>query len=242
MEDNVQTSILHVLRTDPDGGEEPRFESFEVPHEGEDLTVLAGLLWIQDHLDGTLAFRYSCRGAVCGSCAMVINGELGLACRTHLVALPREITLEPLPNLPVLRDLVVDMATFWEGWAKVRPWLVRLTDPPEKEILQSPEERDRIEQYINCILCAACQGACPIRHRNRDYIGPAALAALHRFADDSRDERGKNALSDVDTGDGVWGCRTAFRCIDACPKHVRPADGIAELRMRALRGGKDRKK
>ena len=200
------------------------------------MTVLAALLWIQDNLDGTIAFRYSCRGAVCGSCAMVINGTIDLACRVHLSDLPPEITLEPLPNMPILKDLVVDMTRFWEGWAKVKPYLVRSEEPSEGETRQSPEERDRIEQFINCILCAACYAACPVKRGNADYVGPAALAALDRFVEDTRDQRGLDALKTVDDGDGLWGCRTAFRCNDVCPKEVRPADGIADLRTKALKG------
>lgn len=199
------------------------------------MTVLAALLWIQDNLDGTLAFRYSCRGAVCGSCAMAINGSIDLACRVNLSELPSDITLEPLPNMPILKDLVVDMTRFWEGWAKVRPYLIRAEETAGAEIRQSPEERDRIEQFINCILCAACYAACPVKRGNADYLGPAALATLDRFVEDSRDQRGTDCLGAVDDGDGIWGCRTAFRCNDVCPKEVRPADGIADLKTKALK-------
>jgi len=228
-------TTVHILRSSSENGSQPRFATFRVPRE-ESMTVLAALLWIQDNLDGTVAFRYSCRGAVCGSCAMVINGTINLACRVHLSDLPPEITLEPLPNMPILKDLVVDMARFWESWAKVKPYLIRSEEPLEREIRQSPEERDRIEQFINCILCAACYAACPVKRGNADYVGPAALAALDRFVEDSRDQRGLDALKTVDDGDGLWGCRTAFRCNDVCPKEVRPADGIADLRTKALKG------
>jgi succinate dehydrogenase / fumarate reductase iron-sulfur subunit len=228
-------TTIHILRSSSENGSQPLFVTFRVPCE-ENMTVLAALLWIQDNLDGTVAFRYSCRGAVCGSCAMVINGSIDLACRTHLSDLPPEITLEPLPNMPILKDLVVDMTSFWEGWAKVKPYLIRAEMPAEGEIRQSPQERERIEQFINCILCAACYAACPIKRGNADYVGPAALAALDRFVEDSRDQRGMNGIKPVGDSNGLWGCRTAFRCNDVCPKEVRPADGIADLRTRALKG------
>ncbi len=226
-------TTLHILRGDPTQDVEPRFATFDVPVEAR-MTVLAALQWIQDNVDGTLAFRYSCRGAVCGSCAMVINGEIDLACHSHLADLPREVTLEPLPNLPVLKDLIVDMTGFWDAWAAVKPYLISEGTAPEKENLQSPGDRDRIEQFINCILCASCYASCPVRQDNPTYIGPAALATLNRFADDSRDSRGKAVLDGVNDGNGLWGCRMVLRCIDVCPKDIRPADGIAKLRTRAL--------
>jgi len=234
-------STIHILRSDAAESAEPRFVSFEVPHD-EDMTVLGALLWIQDNLDGTVAFRFSCRGAVCGSCAMVINGETGLACRTHLRDLPTEIFLEPLPNMPIEKDLVVDMTRFWESWTRVRPYLIRLDDMPEKETLQTPAQLDRIEQYINCILCACCYSACPLQRRNTEYMGPAALAVLARFENDSRDQRSDGSLKDMSHDNGIWGCRSVFRCIDVCPRAVRPADGIAELRIKAFKDLFKRKK
>ena len=230
----VTNSTIHILRSDATKSAEPRFVSFEVPHD-EDMTVLDALLWIQDNLNGTVAFRYSCRGAVCGSCAMVINGDIGLACRTHLRDLPAEIFLEPLPNMPIEKDLVVDMTQFWESWVRVKPYLMRHDEMPEEETLQTPAEFDRIEQYINCILCACCYSACPLQQRNPEYMGPAALAALARFENDNRDQRGDDSLKDVSHDSGIWGCRSVFRCIDVCPRAVRPADGIAELRIKAVK-------
>ena len=227
-------STLHVLRSDAAQSAEPRFASFEVPHD-EDMTVLGALLWTQDNADGTVAFRYSCRGAVCGSCAMVINGEIALACRTHLRDLPAEVFLEPLSNMPIEKDLVVDMTRFWESWARVKPYLIRHDELPEKENRQTPAELDRFEQFINCMLCACCYSACPLQQRNPDYMGPAALAALARFESDSRDQRSRESLQEAAHDNGIWACRSVFRCIDVCPRRVRPADGIAELRTRALK-------
>lgn len=226
-------TTIHILRSDPDEGIEPGFGAFAVPSDAG-MNVLSALRWIQDSLDGTLAFRYSCRGAVCGSCAMVINGKIELACRNHLADLPREIFLEPLPNLPILKDLVVDMSSFWEALDSISPYLIGDEEAPPKENLQSPSDRDRIEQFINCVQCASCYASCPVRQNNPQFIGPAALAALDRFADDSRDRRGRDVLNSLNSDNGLWGCRMAFECIDACPKNVRPADGIAKLRRKAL--------
>ncbi|MDA8126290.1 MAG: succinate dehydrogenase iron-sulfur subunit [Deltaproteobacteria bacterium] len=200
------------------------------------LTVLAVLLRIRDELDGTLGFRSSCRSAVCGSCAMVINGKIDLACRTQVASFNSDtIVLEPLPNMEVIRDLVVDLTPFWAMVEKIQPYLIRKSPDPEKEILQSEAERLRFDQYVNCILCACCYGACPVLARDPDYLGPAAAAKLERFVLDSRDERPASALAIVDDEKGVWGCDTVFRCIDACPKDVRPTDAIVGLRQKIVK-------
>ena len=200
------------------------------------LTILTVLNRIRDEIDGTLAFRASCRSAVCGSCAMVINGKLDLACRTQVATFDTDtIVLEPLPNFEVIRDLVVDMEPFWQMYEKIQPFLIRNSPVPEKEIPQSEEERRRIDQFVNCILCACCYGACPVLNREPDYIGPAAAAKLERFVLDSRDERPASALDIVNDEKGVWACDTVFRCIDACPKDVRPTDAIVGLRKEMVK-------
>ena len=229
---------IHRFATGEDTG--PRFETFEL-EAPTGTTVLTALFEIQQKQDPGLAFRFSCRGAICGSCGMTINGQCGLACRTQLWSLPGdEVVIEPLPNLDVVRDLIVDMGPFWEKYNRVRPWLHRGGEDeadgasmPDRESLQTPRQHGRIEQYINCILCACCYGACPVLKRQPEYLGPAALAKLLRFAADSRDRRPAEMLADVNSeGEGVWGCDTIFRCIDACPMDVRPTDGIAALRRR----------
>jgi succinate dehydrogenase / fumarate reductase, iron-sulfur subunit len=224
-----------ILRYDahqPD--REPYFDYYRI-RVIPGLTVLTVLLRIRDELDGTLAFRCSCRSATCGSCAMVINGKLDLACRTQVGAIPeRTIVLEPLPNFEIIKDLVVDMTPFWKMYEKVQPYLVRTSPDPEKEIFQSEQDRKKIDQFVNCILCACCYGACPVLAREPDYTGPAALAKLQRFMLDSRDERPASSLNAVNDEKGVWACDTLFRCIDACPKEVRPTDGIVGLRKQLV--------
>ncbi|MHB9097915.1 MAG: succinate dehydrogenase/fumarate reductase iron-sulfur subunit [Syntrophales bacterium] len=200
------------------------------------LTVLAVLNRIRDEIDGTLAFRSSCRSAVCGSCAMVMNGKIDLACRTQVSAFDTDtIILEPLPNLEVMRDLVVDMTPFWQMYEKIQPYLIRKSPNPEKEIPQSEAERQRIDQFVNCILCACCYGACPVLARDPNYVGPAAAAKLERFVLDSRDERPAAVLESVNDEHGLWGCDTMFRCIDACPKDVRPTDAFVGLRQEIVK-------
>ncbi len=196
------------------------------------LTVLTVLMRIRDELDGTLAFRSSCRAATCGSCAMVINGKLDLACRTQVTSCnSKTIILEPLPNFDIIKDLVVDLTPFWKMYERVKPYLIRRSPDPEKEIAQSAEDRKRIDQFVNCILCACCYGACEALRREPDYMGPAALAKLQRFMLDSRDERPDSFLESMNNERGVWGCDTLLRCIDACPKEVRPTDAIVGLRQ-----------
>jgi succinate dehydrogenase / fumarate reductase iron-sulfur subunit len=245
IEPKARRFTFRIFRYGGEGNSEPRFDSYEL-ESVPGMTVLSALFEIQQKQDTSVSFRFSCRGAVCGSCGMTINGHCGLACRTQLSLLPtNEVVLEPLPNLDVIRDLVVDMDPFWEKYRRIRPWLHREIDAQAQadaagsegkltEIQQSPREFSRIEQYTNCILCACCYGSCPVPKRQPDYVGPAALAKLLRFVDDSRDERARELLEEVDTSDGVWGSDTVNRCNDACPKDVRPTDGIAALRRRLV--------
>lgn len=225
--------VLRYDAKEPDVA--PHFEPYRIKVVSG-LTVLMVLLRIRDEIDGTLSFRSSCRSAVCGSCAMVINGKIDLACRTQVAAFgSNTIILEPLPNFEIIKDLVVDMTPFWNMYEKMRPYLIRTSPDPDREIEQSEEERNRIDQFVNCILCACCYGACPVLSRDPEYAGPAALAKLERFVLDSRDERPASALDAVNNEKGVWGCDTILRCIDACPKDVRPTDSIVSLRKKLLK-------
>ncbi len=222
--------ILRYDRKKP--GDGARFQTYRV-RVLPGLTILAVLNRIRDEIDGTLSFRSSCRSAVCGSCAMVMNGRIDLACRTQAASFGTDtIILEPLPNMEIIKDLVVDMTPFWTMYEKIRPWLDRSGQDPEKELKQSEEDRAKIDQFVNCILCACCYGACPVISRDPEYLGPAALAKLERFVLDSRDERPDSALDEIDSEHGVWGCDTVLKCIEACPKDVRPTDAIIDLRKK----------
>jgi succinate dehydrogenase / fumarate reductase, iron-sulfur subunit len=227
---------FRILRYDAaESAIDPYFQSYKI-RVIPGLTILMVLLRIRDEIDGTLAFRSSCRSAVCGSCAMVINGKIDLACRTQAASFgTNTIILEPLPNMEIIKDLVVDMTPFWNMYEKVKPYLIRNSSDPDKEIPQTEGDRKKIDQYVNCILCASCYGACPVLAKNPDYIGPAAFAKLERFMLDSRDERPVDFLESVNNEKGVWGCDTILRCIDACPKDVRPTDSIVGLRKQLVK-------
>jgi len=229
----TKTYRFEVLRYDAAADRAPCFQAYEVIAEGK-TSVLEALLKIQAEQDPSLAFRYACRGAVCGSCAMSINGKLDLACRVPLENLHADcVVLEPLPHFEILKDLVVDMDPFWEKYERVRPWLHAGTGG-DRESRIGEAEREKIDQYVNCILCGLCYAACPVLSSNENFTGPAALAKLYRFLADSREDRGARTLQSEDSNEGTWGCRTITRCIDACPKQVRPTDGIAGVKRALL--------
>lgn len=219
-----------ILRFDSRKDEYPYFQDYFYEAE-ETKSVLEALMDIRNEQDSSLSFRYSCREAICGSCAMVINGEFDLACRSDLESLgSSKVVVEPLPNLEIQKDLVVDLDPFWEALLKIEPFLLSKGDVPEKGYRIEDEKIDRIFQYVNCILCACCYSACPVVSKRENYLGPAALAKLYRFVKDPRDKRSYKSWSRVDTDGGAWGCHTIFKCNDVCPKEVRPADGIEGLR------------
>jgi succinate dehydrogenase / fumarate reductase iron-sulfur subunit len=225
---------FRILRYDPQKDDYPYFQDFRYEIQ-EAKSLLEALMDIRNHQDATLSFRYSCREAICGSCAMVINGEFDLACRVMMDSLESNlIILEPLPNLEVEKDLVVDMDPFWESLRKIEPFIHVGENPPEKEYRIEDKEMDKILQYINCIMCGCCYAACPVASRDERYLGPAALAKLYRLARDPRDKRPFSSLSKVNTEAGAWGCDTVFRCNEVCPKEVRPADGIEALRRKLI--------
>lgn len=200
------------------------------------MNVLEALLRVQAEQDGTLAFRYACRGAVCGSCAMMINGHTDLACHTLLHGFQNDlVVLEPLGNFRVLKDLVVDLDPFFQKMLDVQPWLQPAQDPPEREYLVDPAKWAEAEPYTNCIECACCQAVCPAAERDPDYAGPAALAAQYRFLVDARDGEEAARLSRVDNPAGVWGCMMVWNCVHICPKGVPPTRGIAQTRIRILK-------
>jgi succinate dehydrogenase / fumarate reductase iron-sulfur subunit len=226
--------LFKILRFDPLKDEKPFFQDFF--HEpGPNDTVLEALKDIRDTQDPTLAFRYSCREAVCGSCGLTINGSISLACLTSIKSLESpEIIIEPLPNLEIQKDLFVDMAPFWEALEKIEPYIINPEEAPDTGHRIDEKEMEKVYQYITCILCGCCYGACPVASRDGRYLGPAALAKLCRFVKDPRDLRPYSSWSHVNSQEGVWGCDTVFKCNEVCPKDVRPADGILALRRMLL--------
>jgi len=226
---------FRVRRQDPKTDQLPHWEEYEVPYTGN-LTVLEGLFYIQENYDGSLSFRYCCRASVCGSCAMYINGAYRLACQTNIKHLDTDlVTVEPLPHMPLVKDLVVSMDEFFAKYEFVKPWLIRHSPDPEKEILQSPEDRKKIEGATDCILCGCCYSSCPSVWGEPNYLGPAALLKVYRFEADSRDEAGKERLPLFDNERGVYRCHTIMNCIEACPKELNPTQGIEWLKRAAVR-------
>ncbi len=210
-------------------------ETFDVKIQ-KGMNLLEALLRIQDEQDGTLSFRYSCRGAVCGSCAMKVNGVLVLACRTPVGPLLGETALiEPLPHFPVIRDLIVDFSSFFEHYRKIKPYLHEKPSSSDRETLMREEDRKEIDPYIQCILCGICFGACPSYGREAQFLGPAILAKAYRFLRDPRERREKEILKSVNGHRGVWGCNTVFECVRVCPKKVPPTHAIIKMRWKILR-------
>ena len=228
---------LRVRRYNPDSDDKPHWQTFSVQAEPTDR-VLDALHTVKWEQDGTLSFRRSCAHGVCGSDAMVINGANALAC----VELVRDaagpeggtVTVEPIRGLPVIKDLVVDMEPFFAQYRSVLPYLVNHGDPGYRERPQSPEERERYDDTTKCILCAACTTACPIYWGNESYVGPAAIINAHRFVFDSRDEAADQRLDILNQRSGVWRCRTAFSCSEACPRGIKVTQAIEEVKRAIL--------
>jgi len=229
---------LRIKRYNPDTDRTPHWETYRVEVEETDR-VLDALHQVKWHQDGTLSFRRSCAHGVCGSDAMVINGENRLACVLLVKDVGPAITVEPLRGLPVLKDLVVDMDAFFDQYRSVIPHLVASDDPGDRERLQSPEERARYDDTTKCILCAACTTSCPVYWPNGTYVGPAAIVNAHRFIFDSRDDGGAERLRILDRRTGAWGCRTAFNCTDACPRGIKVTAAIQEVKRALVSGDAD---
>lgn len=228
---------LRILRYTQGDAQPPRYQNFTLDMPPS-ATVLDCLEEIKGHQDGSLTFRRSCRSAICGSCAIRINGRSGLACKTQardVMDSRGRLTLEPLRYQPVIKDLVVDQSPYWQRYHAIIPWVTPQADLPEKENRISPREVERMGTAETCINCGACLSSCPIVLTDPDYLGPAALAAAWRFCNDSRDTRRAERLKVVDSANGVWRCHTVFNCIDACPKGLNPTWAITQLRNLIMR-------
>jgi len=224
---------LKIKRYNPEQDKKPHWETYEVRVEDTDRVVDA-LHEVKWHHDGTLSFRRSCVHGVCGSDAMVINGSNALACVLLVKDVGTKITVEPIRGLRVIKDLVVDMEPFFDQYKSVLPYLINSTDPGYEERKQSPEERERFDDTTKCILCAACTTSCPIYWGNESYVGPAAIVNAHRFIFDSRDEAGADRLDILNQRSGVWRCRTAFSCTEACPRDIKITQAIQEVKRAIL--------
>jgi succinate dehydrogenase / fumarate reductase iron-sulfur subunit len=237
----AETFTLRVRRFDPESGDAPYWQEFDVDLEPE-RSVLDGILQAKDDQDGSLAIRCSCQAAICGSCGVKINGKSSLACNTKLASASElsqdpdgRITVEPMGNMPVIKDLIVDMdAVHWKKVQRIVPWLLPEGDPPEREYVVEPQSMIDITQSMACIHCGACVSACLSLEVDPDFIGPAALAKAYRFVGDPRDAHTEDRLLDLaQDPHGIYDCTHCFACVEVCPKDVAPMNQIMRLRRRA---------
>jgi succinate dehydrogenase / fumarate reductase iron-sulfur subunit len=220
-----------IYRYDPDKDEKPRMQDYDVQLDPHDRMLLDALVRIKEQ-DDSLSLRRSCREGVCGSDAMNINGKNGLACITKLADLKEPVELRPLPGLPVIRDLIVDMTQFFKQYHSIKPYLINDDPAPEKERLQSPQEREQLDGLYECILCASCSTSCPSFWWNPDkYVGPAGLLQAYRFIADSRDQATGERLDDLEDPYRLFRCHTIMNCTDVCPKGLNPAEAIGKIKL-----------
>ena len=227
-----RTRRFRIYRYDPDGGANPRTDSYDLDLDACGPMVLDALIKIKNEVDATLAFRRSCREGICGSCAMNVDGTNTLACIKPIREVRGEVRLYPLPHLPVIKDLVPDMTDFYAQYAAIEPWLKADTPAsPSGERLQAPEDRAKLDGLYECILCACCSTACPSYWWNGDrYLGPAALLQARRWLVDSRDEAAGARLDGLEDSFKLYRCHTIMNCAKACPKNLNPAKAIAEIK------------
>lgn len=230
------TRRFEVYRWDPDSGENPRIDSFDVDMDHCGPMVLDAIIKIKNEIDSTLTFRRSCREGVCGSCAMNVNGKNTLACTKAISEYPGTIKLFPLPHMEVIKDLVPDMTHFYAQYASIKPWITTQTPAPaDTERLQSKEERAKLDGLFECVLCACCSTSCPSYWWNSDrYLGPAILLQAYRWLADSRDENTGERLDELEDPFKLYRCHTIMNCTDTCPKGLNPAKAIAETKKLML--------
>ncbi len=228
MSDSTKIIEIEVLRYNPETDKEPSLQVFEVPFT-DDMSVLQGIQYIKDHLDGSLSFRWSCRMAICGSCGMMINGVPHLSCETFLRDYyPARVRVEALNHFPIERDLVINMEGFIKKLESIQPYIIpkEARTLAQGEYLQTPEELNRYEQFSSCINCMLCYAACPQFGLNPEFIGPAATALLHRYNVDTRDGAKEERMELVHSEEGVFHCTAVGYCSEVCPKHVDPANAV----------------
>ena len=219
-----------IYRYDPDKDEKPYMQDYDIVLEPADKMLLDALIRIKS-VDDSLSLRRSCREGVCGSDGMNINGRNGLACITPVAGLKEPVELRPLPGLPVIRDLIVDMTQFFNQYHSIKPYLINNDPPPETERLQSPEERAELDGLYECILCACCSTACPSFWWNPDkFVGPAGLLQAYRFLADSRDQATAERLDNLEDPYRLFRCHSIMNCVDVCPKGLNPNGAIGKIK------------
>ncbi len=235
---------LKVKRYDPEAEDPaPYWAEYQVDVDTF-TTVLDTLIKVREEVDGSLALRCSCRSAICGSCAMRINGHAALACKIRVSAISTEgeqVTVEPMGVMPVIKDLVVDMTPFWDKVADVEPWLQPQGPEPEGEYIAPNEDMLHLAGVMGCIMCGACVSDCTVLEVDPNFLGPAALAKAYRFVADPRDSQDRDRLKSLSQYTGIWDCTRCFECVQVCPKGVAPMDRIMDLREKAIEAGYDDK-
>ncbi len=227
--------VLEIFRFDPEKDREPHYDRFEVDAEPMDR-ILDLLNYIKENIDGTLTYRRSCAHGVCGSDAMEIDGLNRLACQVLVKDLKKNvIKISPLRGFKVLKDLYVDFDPFFRRYAAIKPYLVGHEPAPQKERLQSEEDRQKIDDTTKCILCGCCTSSCPSFWYNPEYLGPQAFVAAHRFVMDSRDHGNEERLKVLNDRNALWRCHTIFNCTDCCPREINITQAISELKRETLR-------
>ena len=232
---------LNVKRFDPEAGNETRNQQYSIDLP-EHSTILDALIHVREYVDATLALRCSCRSAICGSCAMRVDKMARLACKTKVTDIVKEegqeILVEPMGNMPVIKDLVTDMEVHWSKVRQVTPWLRPTGPKPEREYLVSNDAMLDLAGAMNCIHCGACVSDCPVLEIDKSFIAPAALAKAYRFAADPRDGTATERLEELSNVEGgIWDCTRCNMCVEVCPKDVRPMDRIMQLREKAVAAG-----
>jgi succinate dehydrogenase / fumarate reductase iron-sulfur subunit len=223
---------LSISRYDPERDGKPFMQNYEIELDSTDRMLLDVLVRLKER-DDSLAFRRSCREGVCGSDAMNINGRNGLACVTRVSGLKEPVVLRPLPGFPIIRDLVVDMTNFFRQYHSIAPYLINSEPPPERERLQTPAQRERLNGSYECILCACCSSQCPSYWWNPDkFVGPAGLIQAYRFIVDSRDRATQWRLDNLNDAYRLFRCRTIMNCAEVCPKGLEPVHAIEKTRLR----------
>jgi succinate dehydrogenase / fumarate reductase iron-sulfur subunit len=219
-----------IYRFNPDEDKKPYMQDYDIVLEDSDQMLLDAIIRIKE-IDDSLSVRKSCREGVCGSDGMNINGKNGLACITKLSDLEEPVILRPMPGLPVIRDLIVDMTQFFENFHSVKPYLVNTDPVPETERLQSPEDRAKLDGLYECILCGACTTSCPSFWWNPDkFVGPAGLLQAYRFISDSRDQILDERLENLETPERLYSCHHILNCVDVCPKKLNPSLAISRIK------------
>ncbi len=225
-----------VFRFDPKKDSAPYFQTYEIPYR-RGMTVLDGLRYIFENIDHTLSIRFSCRQGICGSDGMLVNGKYALACQTQISEVIKDgvVKIEPMPHYPVIKDLVVDLTTLYEKLKKAKAFFMGESVDLEREYLQTPKQRAKLEDYLTCVLCGACVSACPVNETDWEFLGPAPLMRAFKYLIDNRDKVKLPRIVALTGGDGIYRCHLAYSCVDACPKELPPAIAIRDLQKIAFK-------